>query len=203
MDATKIACRTETVNLLNAELVELFRARERAECEPALLKGIVNISADADRLSDLIEVTELLHDYCEESGTELSVQDIQYRLIQAMHELENDSVPPTTAYERAMEVLFHASKNVCSAKSPDSGRSPAQAAPRYATPAAGIPPLRGGFRKGRDSFREEVLSALAVDSVFWSLRTNGGTVPAVAPSAGAFADSPPDTRSCRSYGFRL
>ena len=107
MDATKIACRTETVNLLNAELVELFRARERAECEPALLKGIVNISADADRLSDLIEVTELLHDYCEESGTELSVQDIQYPLIQAMHELENDSVPPTTAYERAMEVLFH------------------------------------------------------------------------------------------------
>ena len=55
----------------------------------------------------MIEVTDLLHDYCEESGTELSVQDIQYRLIQAMHELENDSVPPTTAYERAMEVLFH------------------------------------------------------------------------------------------------
>ena len=107
MDATKIVCRTETVNLLNAELVEMFRASERAECEPALLKGIVNLSADADRLSELIEVTELLHDYCEESGTELSVQDIQYRLIQAMHELENDSVPPTTAYERAMEVLFH------------------------------------------------------------------------------------------------
>ncbi len=107
MNATKIACRTETVNLLNAELVELFRARERAESEPALLKGIVNMPADADRLSDLIEVTELLHDYCEENGIELTVQDIQYRLIRAVKELENDSVPPTTAYEKAMEVLFY------------------------------------------------------------------------------------------------
>lgn len=98
--------RTETVNLLNAELVELFRARDRAECEPVLLKGIVHIQADADRLTDLIEVTELLHDYCEENGIELTVQDIHLRLTRAVQELENDNVPPAIAYEKAMEVLF-------------------------------------------------------------------------------------------------
>lgn len=107
MNPIKIAKRTETVEILNAELVELFRARERVQYEPTLLKGVVSIPVDEDRLSDLIEVTELLHDYCEENGIELTRQDIRRRLTRAVEELENDSIPVVTAYEKAMNILFY------------------------------------------------------------------------------------------------
>lgn len=107
MNATKTANRTLTVDLLNAELVELFRARERAQSEPAYLKGLLKMPADSDLISDLIEVTELLHDYCEEHGIELTVHEIQIRLLRAVKELEDDTVPPSTAYDKAMEVLFY------------------------------------------------------------------------------------------------
>lgn len=107
MNSTKITNRTETVDILNAELVELFRARERVHYEPALLQGVVPITVDEDRLSDLIEVTELLHDYCEENGIELSRQDIRRRLTCAVEELENDCIPVVTAYEKAMNILFY------------------------------------------------------------------------------------------------